>query len=173
MSRLKRALFDFYGGFADKRIKNIDKGTTFIVDSRSASDLGADRKPFATFCMIFADVVSEAEVRVNLSGNIPVGERVREWLAENELTIRDRLTKALTIKVTPGTQGILDDLADALMSIVSPGASWYDVPSYKYACPQTAGALKQLKQVLDSVWAKAEPTIMSPPGIECGGKGVG
>jgi len=76
MSRLKKALFDFYGGFADKRIKKLDKGTTFIVDGRSTSDLGGDRKPFATFCMVFADVVSEREVRVNLSGNIPVGAQV-------------------------------------------------------------------------------------------------
>jgi len=77
MSRLKRALFDFYGGFADKRIKNLDKGTTFIVDGRSTSDLGGDRKPFATFCLVFADVVSESEVRVNLSGNIPGGGRTK------------------------------------------------------------------------------------------------
>src|SRR5689334_22217246 len=116
MSRLKRALFDFYGGFADKRIKNIEKGTTFIIDGRSVSDLGADRKPFGTFCMVFADVVSDTEVRVNLSGNIPVGGSVRVWLSANGLTIRDRPTKTLSITVTPGTRGMLDDLADAMMN---------------------------------------------------------
>ena len=156
MSRLKRALFDFYGGFADKRIKNLDKGTTFIVDARSTSDLGGDRKPFATFCMVFADVVSETEVRVNLSGNIPVGAQVEAWLKEQGLTIKKILAPQLSIKVSQGNQGILDSLADAMMSIVVRGAPRYDVPSYKYACPQTAGALKQLKQVLDSVWVDAE-----------------
>ena len=32
---LIRKLFDEYGGFFDKRIKNLDKGERFIIDDRS------------------------------------------------------------------------------------------------------------------------------------------
>ena len=35
---LKQVLFNAYGGFADKRIKTLDKGALFIVDDRTPSD---------------------------------------------------------------------------------------------------------------------------------------
>ena len=39
---LKRKLFDEYGGFRDKRIKNLDQGERFIIDDRSPTqDFGS------------------------------------------------------------------------------------------------------------------------------------
>ena len=130
MSHIKRVFFDTFGGFADKRIKNLVKGKTFVVDGRSKSNLDSTGRPFATFCIILADVLSDTEVEVRLSGNIPVGKQVKAWLTTNGLKIRDQLTKSLTIKVSPGKQSMLDGLADAMMSIVATGAPWYDEPSY-------------------------------------------
>lgn len=36
---LKKHLFDAYKGFSDKRIKNLNKGNTFIIDDRSPKDI--------------------------------------------------------------------------------------------------------------------------------------
>lgn len=74
MRALKRILLDAYDGFADKRIKNLDKSSTFIVDDCNDSDIGANRKLLSYFCMIFADVKSNEKITVRLSGNVPVGK---------------------------------------------------------------------------------------------------
>ena len=44
MSLLKQTLLDTYGGFADKRIKKIETGKTFIADDRGPGDYGADKE---------------------------------------------------------------------------------------------------------------------------------
>lgn len=61
MSQLKKSLFAAYNGFADKRIKNLSKSTTFIVDDRTQSDLAADKTLFLWFCSVFVDVITEQE----------------------------------------------------------------------------------------------------------------
>lgn len=43
---LKQVLFDAYGGFADKRFKNLDKGRLFIIDDRGPGDEDAAGKLF-------------------------------------------------------------------------------------------------------------------------------
>ena len=58
MRPLKQALLDQYGHFADKRIKNNDRGSLFIVDDRGPGDHGADGKLFLWFCVIFAEVIA-------------------------------------------------------------------------------------------------------------------
>jgi hypothetical protein len=153
MSKLKRTLFDEYNGFADKRIKNLDRGNRFIVDDRVESDVGADRKLLSYFCMIFAEVLSETEVRVLLHGNVPVGERVRKWISAHGGDMQDTgLRESLTFTVTKDRLGILGELAEAVESIVAPGAPRYEVKSYKYVCPRTAHSLRRLKQTLDRAW---------------------
>ena len=61
---LKRKLFDEYGGFRDKRIKNLDQGERFIIDDRSPTQDFGSQGLYSYFCEIFADVISEGKVRV-------------------------------------------------------------------------------------------------------------
>lgn len=151
MPILKKLLFDTYGGFADKRIKDLSKGNIFIVDDRTRDDEGA-RGLYSSFCMIFADVRSNNEVAVRLQGNVPIGGQVQEWLDEHDLEIEDsELHKSLVLVITPGGQNMLDELARAIERITAPGRR-YTVKSYKYVCPRTAGALKRLKRTLDKAW---------------------
>ncbi|QDU45221.1 hypothetical protein Mal52_37120 [Symmachiella dynata] len=153
MNELKRIFFDAYGGFADKRLKNLEKGSTFIVDDRDDRDNGADRKLYSYFCMIFADVTANTKITVTLSGNVPKGKRVRAWLKTNRLEINSSgFQSRLVFSVSDGGQSILGDLADAIESIVAPSAQRYSVANYKYVCPRTATSLRRLKKLLDGAW---------------------
>ena len=78
--RLKKYLFDTYGGFADKRIKNLAKSNVFIVDDRSESDLGPSGSPYSSLCMIFARIVGPDSLDVDLRGNVPINDAIRRWV---------------------------------------------------------------------------------------------
>lgn len=155
MSRLKRTLFDEYNGFADKRIKRLDRGSTFIVDDRAESDVGADRHLLSYFCMIFAEVLSATEVKVSLCGNVPIGEGVRRWISSHACEMHAvGVQQSLSFMVAEGRQDSLGELANAIETVVAPSAPRYEVKSYKYVCPRTARSLRRLERTLDTAWAK-------------------
>jgi hypothetical protein len=64
---LKAVLFEAYRGFADKRVKNLDKASTFLVDDRDPGVIGADKKPLSWFCQIYAHAVEDDELLVRLT----------------------------------------------------------------------------------------------------------
>jgi len=159
MRALKKILFDEFGGFGDKRIKDIDKGSKFIVDDRDDSDIGADGKLLSYFCMIFVEVRSNEKVIVELYGNVPIGRTVKKWLAKNEYEIKTlSMNSILSIEINQGDQGILKELAESIESIVTPGVPRYNVKSYKYVCPRTAKSLTRLGKVLDKAWKNPLPS---------------
>lgn len=158
MRALKKILLDEYGSFADKRIKNIDKGSKFIIDDRDDSDVGTDGKLRSYFCMIFVEVRSNENVIVELYGNVPIGRTVKKWLVKNEYEIKPLpMNSILSIEINQGDQGILKELAESIESIVSPRAPRYNVKSYKYVCPRTAKSLIRLGKVLDKAWINPLP----------------
>lgn len=148
--QLKRRLYDEYGGFADKRIKKLEKGSQFIVDDRTDSDIGADKKLLSYFCSMFLAVEGDNAVSLRLHNNVPIGLSVEKWATKNDLELSDRV---LTLKITPENYGVLLSLAEAIEAITAPGAPRYSVPSYKYVCPRTAASLRRLHRVLDEAWS--------------------
>lgn len=151
MSQLKKALYAAYDGFADKRVKNLAKSSTFIVDDRAQGDYGADRSLFLWFCSIFVDVVSESEVTVRLAGGVPTGPSVTAWVKANGGRYKATPSKVLTFTVKQGNESALLSLATAIESIVTSGKP-YSVASYKYVCPRTANSLKRLANELHATW---------------------
>jgi hypothetical protein len=145
---LKRKLFDSYGGFSDKRIKNLEKGEHFIIDDRSDRDFGADRALYSYFCSMIAVVLENDKVKVVLSGNVPVSQEVYEWGVKYRADIGMR---RLSFIIDLGNESILDELADRINAIVAPGRQ-YDTPNYKYVCPRTANSLRRLTKVLTEYW---------------------
>jgi hypothetical protein len=140
MSKLKEELLAEYGGFADKRIKNIDKGSRFIADDRSSTDFGANRDLLSYFCAIFVDVVSDDTVKVTLARNVPIGPAVTAWIAETGATYNagaNYMTTSLRFSLGRGDQDALVGLANAIPAIVAPGAPRYALANYKYVCPRT------------------------------------
>ena len=151
MLKLKKALFNAYDGFGDKRIKNLDKGSTFIVDDRSPGDYGADRNLFLWFCSIFVEVSSDAEVKVSLFGGVPVAPSVKAWAKANGAKLETSPRGQLVFHIKKGGQPALLSLATAMKGIVAPGKK-YPVAAYKYVCPRTADSLTRLANELTSAW---------------------
>lgn len=151
---LKAILFAEYGGFADKRIKRLEKGDTFIIDDRTEQDVGADKRLLSYFCMMFARVEADA-VDMTLSQNVPTSPAVIAWIEQTGAGYGDTVFgKSLRFSVARGEQSKLRVLASLIRSIVATGAR-YAVPSYKYVCPRTAKSLERLAAVLDSAWVEA------------------
>ena len=142
---LKQVFLEEYGHFADKRLRNIDKGSLFIIDDRGPGDFGADRHLFGWFCLMFAEVVDYKTVLVRLSGSIPKGVLVENWFSKHNAISRH---SGLEFRVRRGSQDELTELAEAFKSMVEPGAL-YTVPSYKYVCPRVANALVRLQKAMN------------------------
>jgi hypothetical protein len=154
MAKLKELLFKEYGGFADRRIEDIEEGHLFAVDDRAAEDNAPDGNLQAYFCMIFADVISPTRLNVVLSGNVPDSDAVREWAERYDAQSTVGINGDLQLAVAKGEQSRLRELAEAIRSIVARGAPSYAVASYKYICPRTAASLERLADILDKAWKR-------------------
>jgi hypothetical protein len=86
---------------------------------------------------------------VSISGNVPSGPTVAEWIKRHNLSSKGSILK---FRVARGYQAMLEELASAVEAIVAYGAPRYDVPSYKFVCPRTAASLERLKALLDRAW---------------------
>lgn len=146
---LKQVLFDAYGGFADKRVNNLEKGRLFIIDDRGPGDEDATGKLFLWFCQTFAEVIDQDAVKVTMRGGVPDGPLVTKWFAENGA---ENTNFGREFIVRRGDEGGLADLASAFRAIVRPGAR-YPVKSYKFVCPRVAAALDRLREVLARAWS--------------------
>jgi hypothetical protein len=145
---LKQAFLDTYGHFADRRIKNIDRGSVFIVDDRGPRDFGADRQLYLWFCQILAEVVDQDTVTIKMGGDVPEGASVATWFAAHDA---EKTHFGVQFVIRRGGQAELTALASAFRSIVAPGKR-YPVPSYKYVCPRVAASLDRLQGVLTRAW---------------------
>ena len=143
---LKLHLFNAYGGFSDKRIKKLEKGKTFIIDDRQERDAGSDGL-YSYFCTMFATVVEPDELELMLNRNVPVNEKVKEYVRSHggELT-GDALLKMC---IRSQDSSVLRGLAAAIRTITARGAR-YSIPSYKYVVPRTADSLERFAAVLDA-----------------------
>ena len=154
MLELKKRLFSSYNGFSDKRIKNLEKGNTFIVDDRKESDKDARNELYLHFCMVYVRVMDRESVEVELRGNVPISDNITKWANINGASISAGIQPSLKFNVTPRDVIRLNELADLLLSIVQRGAPRYKVPSYKYVCPRTAKSLKKLETILKDHWGE-------------------
>jgi hypothetical protein len=112
-------------GFADKRTRRIENANLFIVDDRSKGDLASNGELYSYFCGIFADVISNEEIKVSIWGNVPHGQKVTEWI---ELYRPARPHGVwLEFSVQRGEQKMLGELSSATLAIVRRGAR-YDTP---------------------------------------------
>jgi hypothetical protein len=155
MRAFKNILFLEYGGFVDKRIKDIDKSDMFTVDDRDDPDLGYDRKPLSSFCKISVKVRSNKSLTVNLFGNIPAGKDVKRWLARHNCEIRTPARQSmLEFNVEKGNNGSLNELAGAIEQFVESSELHHIVKRNKLVCLRTAKSLRRLNAILDEAWTR-------------------
>jgi hypothetical protein len=146
MRVLKKHLFDAYGGFADKRIKNLDKSSLFIVDDRTTGDEDARGQLYLWFCTIHVRVVAHASVSVEMRGTIPTSSAISSWIAANsEIATASDCVLAIHVPISDTAQlinlaGIIEDIPNGR----------YSEKSYKHTCPRTARSLRKLGDVLSS-----------------------
>jgi len=153
MLKLKRALYEAYGGFADKRFKRLESHSVFAVDDRGSRDLAGDGKLYLWFCTMFADVKAADAVEVSLRGGVPVDPPVPEWASRAGATLQTGgMQNSLQFTVTPSTLPLLTGLADAVAAIVRPGVPRYSEKAYKFVCPRTAASLFRLRDMLERAW---------------------
>jgi hypothetical protein len=156
MEELKRYLYDFYGGFADKRIKHFDNGDIFIADDRGEKDHNAFGRVYSSLCMVLVRVRGATWVNVLLRGNLPVTYELRCWAREAGAGLENGDDPCLMFPITPETLGRLGTLADVIEEVVDRDAAPYCVRSLKYACPRTAHSLRRLKSVLREFWGSRQ-----------------
>lgn len=147
--RLKRALLDTYRSFADRRIKNIDRGHRFIVDGRTESDIAADGQVYGWFCSLFLDVAHADAVQLSIL-NIPMSPAVAIWLGEHAEPFG---RGGYRVTLARGDQTLLSALAQRVAAITARGKR-YDTPSYKYAVPRVVDSLRRLEVALDQAWGQ-------------------
>ena len=145
---LKTHLFGKYGSFADKRIKKIDKGRSFIGDSRDSGGIASDGSLYGWFCGILVNIDSDDEARVTLSGNIPKSTAVSPIMTELGGAIG---APRVELRIRRESLPLLRNLAAEIDAIVAPGKR-YATPSYKYMCPRTGSSLRELATYLEEFW---------------------
>jgi hypothetical protein len=158
---LKKKLYEEYKGFTDKRIKKLDKSDIFTVDDRHQGDFGADRKLFYWFCEVYARVIDDYSIEVELIGGVPTSPEISNLLTSWNARVND---SHVTFIVDEKSVSRLDALATALKNVVAPGRR-YSTNWYKHVCPRTAESLLRLKSILDAYWSnppKNRPLINVP-----------
>jgi hypothetical protein len=145
--QLKRALLDEYGTFADRRIKDIDRGDRFIVDGRTDGDIASDGQVYGWFCSMFLEVKGAEQVALTVV-NLPMSDAVAAWLATNA----EVAGRGIRVLVPRAGQAMLAELRGSVAAITARGQR-YDTPSYKYAVPRVSAALGRLETALGRGWA--------------------
>lgn len=145
---LRQALFDLYGGFADKRLRNVTRNAAFAIDGRTARDVSASGELYSWFCQMLAFADDALTVRIVMRGSLPGGRDVVAWFAARGMRLSE---SGVEFIVTPST---LPDLADLASRIARGGAS--GGKSARLMAPRTAASLRQLNDRLRLVWKAAD-----------------
>jgi hypothetical protein len=143
---LKKRLFDSFGGFADKRIKNLAKSDLFICDDRKKAPRDARGMLFRWYCTIDLRVVSGELIHIIFGSAMPVNPVVTEWINNNSIK-SDHLT------VVPFNKENIPKLGELATLIDSVTKKPYDIRAYKYECPRVAGILRRVEKILQKKFA--------------------
>jgi hypothetical protein len=143
---LKKRLFDIFGGFADKRIKNLTRSDLFICDARKKAPTDARGILFRWYCTITLRVVSGEMIHIILGSAMPINSAVSNWTNKNSI----KSDGSTVIPITKKTISKLGELATLIEFItIKP----YDVRAYKYECPRVASILRRVEKILQKIFA--------------------
>jgi len=143
---LKKRLFDSFGGFADKRIKNLTRSDLFICDDRKKAPTNAQGILLRWYCTINLRVVSGELVHITLGSAMPINQVVIDWAKNNSI----KSDGSTVIPITKEKIRKLGELATLIESITKKP---YDIRAYKYECPRVAGILRRVEKILHKVFA--------------------
>ena len=152
MIALRKHLYERYGSFADRRIKDPSKSNRFIADTRAENGIASDGSLYGWFCGIILLVDNDKQVELVFTGNIPSSVEVdRQFQQLHAESNGKDYNRTVTVSVGEAELPTLLALADAIEGIVKPGRR-YDTPNYKYMCPRTAYSIREVARHLTDFW---------------------
>jgi hypothetical protein len=158
LSDLRQVFLSEYGYLADLHAREAGKPALFVVDDRNrrGNDFRADGQLHGWFCEVLAELGSAWEIQVILRGGIPIGQKVKSWMAAEGKRIDKEphgFRDVVVVDVVPSDMIKLLGLAEAFEAVVEPGARYAD-PTWKTVCPRTAASLRRLYEVLVRGWGR-------------------
>jgi hypothetical protein len=140
---LKKYLFDQYGGFADRRVKDLSKDCPFKIDDQSDKD-SPDR-----FCSVFVKVTGMDRFMLSLDNNAPVTPDIKDFVELHGGKIYcNGERKHIEIEISVEDVDFLKRLSYSIRALVTPGR-YYEDRNWIWLCPRTADSLERFAQVLD------------------------
>jgi hypothetical protein len=152
MYQFKKYLFDAYGGFGDKRVKDITKDYSFKLDDQDSSD------NHALFCGIFAKVIEGDVFELSLSNNAPINSKIKSIVKSKKGDIQEGQFSSIRITLTSKDYNFVSELANAIGELVAKGKK-YSNPNWKWLCPRTAKSLKRFSEVLKAYKGKNKAKV--------------
>jgi hypothetical protein len=140
---LKKYLFDHYGGYADKRVKDFRKEYPFKIDDQSDND-SPDR-----FCSIFVKVTGADRFNLSLDNKAPVTPAIKDLVEKHGGKIYcNGERKHIEIDLSVEDVNFIKKLSRSINALVAPG-TYYEDRNLRWLCPRTADSLERFANVLD------------------------
>lgn len=140
--QLKQFLFNQYGSFADKRIKNIDKSDRFRID-----DGDGDDKEYL-FCLISVEVKEGNTFDLVLANHPPSNREIERFITAKGGTVTkeaDNIMFKVRLRITDAQY--IDRLSGLINGLVGPNKR-YKNPNWKWLCPRTSASLSKFANIL-------------------------
>lgn len=139
---LKHFLYAKYGGFGDKRIKDISRDYPFKVDDQSNKDA------HDWFCGIFVRVIAKDRFELSLSNNAPINSTIKSLVHSKggKVSTFDKRSH-IEVELSVTDIEFISDLSKLIAGLVSTGKR-YKNRNWKWLCPRTAASLDRLATVL-------------------------
>jgi len=140
--RLKRFLFSNYGGFADKRVKDITKDYSFKIDDQSEDDI------HERFCGISVRVTQDNRFILSLSNNAPINRNIKRLVESKGGEVRTiNGYSHIEVGLSVTDVAFIRELSSMIKDLVAPGRRYKD-QNWKWLCPRTAESLDNFANVL-------------------------
>jgi hypothetical protein len=142
-AQLSSYLFRVYGGYADKRLKNVAFGRAIRIAPASES-INQN-----IHCVVLVDVQPDDEIVLRMFGNVPYDEAVSKSVLRLDPDATNTARQiSCRFTLTPAKLLDLANLARAVDQVTAPGKR-YPHPSWKHSSVETAYGLRELATRLD------------------------
>ena len=139
---LRRFLFNSYGGFGDKRVKDINRDYPFKLDDQSPSD------KHEHFCGVFARVHGTDHFTLSLTNHCPLDAEIEAAVtARGGRVTKHDLATALDVDLSVDDVDFVEELGARIRRLVAPGRRYVN-PNWKWVCPRTADSLQRFAEAL-------------------------
>jgi len=143
MSReLKRFLFDHYGGFANKNLRDVERDEAFQIDDFSPPER------YDLYCHIRLRVNDEDTFKLSLE-NVPTNDELIELIEMRGPDISDgTFGRNISLRMTIADTRFVHELAKAVRRITRRGQR-YKNSNWKWVCRTTSDSLDRLASCLE------------------------